>query len=87
MHRDDVNTSTVYCFIYTRIILFSPLHVVQSGSGAHPASYPMDTWGSSTGVKRTEREANHSPQTSVEVKNYVDLYIHLPIRLCGVVFN
>jgi hypothetical protein len=24
---------------------FSPLHVVQTGSGAHPASYPMGTGG------------------------------------------
>jgi hypothetical protein len=31
---------------------FSPLHAVHSGSGAHPASYPMGTVGSlSPGVK------------------------------------
>jgi hypothetical protein len=27
-------------------VRFSPLHVVQTGSGAHPASYPMGTGGS-----------------------------------------
>jgi hypothetical protein len=31
---------------------FSPLHSVQTGSGAHPASYPMGTGGFSSGVKR-----------------------------------
>jgi hypothetical protein len=32
---------------------FSPFHVVQTGSGAHPASYPMGTGGKAAGVKRT----------------------------------
>jgi hypothetical protein len=31
--------------------IFSPFHVVQTGSGAHPASYPMGTGGSFTGGK------------------------------------
>jgi hypothetical protein len=44
------------------------LHVVQTGSGAHPASYPMGTRGSSPGVKRPGREADHSPPASAEVK-------------------
>jgi hypothetical protein len=30
---------------------FSLLHNMQTGSGAHPASYPMDTWGSFPGGK------------------------------------
>jgi hypothetical protein len=30
---------------------FSLLHVIQTGSGAHPASYPMDTGGSFPGDK------------------------------------
>jgi hypothetical protein len=30
---------------------FSPLHVVQTGSGAHPASYPMGTGCSFPGDK------------------------------------
>jgi hypothetical protein len=37
---------------------FSPLHVVQTGSGTHPASYPMGMGNSF-----------HSPPTSAEVKN------------------
>jgi hypothetical protein len=39
------------------------LHSIQTGSGAHPASYPMGTGGSLPGVK-----ADHSPPTSAEVK-------------------
>jgi hypothetical protein len=33
------------------------------------------------------READHSPPTSAEVKKTVDLYIHSPTRLHGVVLN
>jgi hypothetical protein len=41
-----------------------------SGSGAHPASNPMGTGGSFLGGKaRPGRGADHSPQSSVEVKN------------------
>jgi hypothetical protein len=46
---------------------FSPLHAVQTGSGAHPASYPMGTGGG--GVKRPGRQADHSPLYSAEDKN------------------
>jgi hypothetical protein len=38
---------------------FSLLHVVQTGSGVHPTSYPMGTWAVSPGVKRQGREADH----------------------------
>jgi hypothetical protein len=47
---------------------FSPLHVIQTVSGAHPASYPMGTVGSFPGVKRTRCEADRSPPSSAEVK-------------------
>jgi hypothetical protein len=48
---------------------FLLLHIVQTGSGVHPTSYKMGTTGgSSPGVKRQGREANHSPPTSAEVK-------------------
>jgi hypothetical protein len=47
---------------------FSLLHVVQTGCGVHPISYPMGTEGSFPGVKRPGREVNHSPPTSAEVK-------------------
>jgi hypothetical protein len=38
------------------------LHIVQTGSGAHPASFPMSTGGSFPGVKLPGREADTSPQ-------------------------
>jgi hypothetical protein len=44
---------------------FSLLHSVQTGSGAHLASYSMDT----EGVKRPGREADHSPPSSADVEN------------------
>jgi hypothetical protein len=44
-------------------------HRLQDGSGANPASYPMGTWIFSLGVKRPGREADHSPQSSAQVKN------------------
>jgi hypothetical protein len=46
---------------------FSLHQRVQTGSGAHPA-YTMGTRDSFPGVKRPEREADHSPPPSAEVK-------------------
>jgi hypothetical protein len=49
---------------------FSSSPCVQTGSGAHPASYPMGTGGSFSGGKvRPGRDADHSPPSSAEVKN------------------
>jgi hypothetical protein len=43
---------------------------VQTGSGAHPASYTMGTRGSFPGGKAwPKRDADHSPPSSAEVKN------------------
>jgi hypothetical protein len=53
-------------------------HRVQNGSGTHP---PIE-WvprALSLGVKHLGREADHSPQTSAEVKECVELYLHSPI--------
>jgi hypothetical protein len=67
---------------------FSLHHHVQKGSGAHPASYPMGTRGGfSLGIKRPGRGADHSPQSSAEVKECVGLYLHSTIRLHGVVLS
>jgi hypothetical protein len=41
---------------------------VQTGSGVHLSSYQMGTGGSSPGIKRPGREADHSPPASAEVK-------------------
>jgi hypothetical protein len=48
---------------------FSLLHLVQTGSGAHPVSYPMGSGFFSVGVKRQGHEAEHSPPSSAEVQN------------------
>jgi hypothetical protein len=49
---------------------FSSSPCVQTGSGAHPASYSIGTWGSFRGGKaRPGRDADHSPPSSAEVKN------------------
>jgi hypothetical protein len=49
---------------------FSSSPCVQTGSEAHPAFYPMGTWGSFPGGKvRPGRDADHSPPSSAEVKN------------------
>jgi len=58
---------------------FSLCHHVQTGSGAHPASYP-------TRVKGRGHEANHSPSSSAKVN--VWSYTSTPlIHLHGVVLR
>jgi hypothetical protein len=47
---------------------FSLLHVVETGSGVQPTSYPIGTGALSPGIKRQGREADHSPPTSADVK-------------------
>jgi hypothetical protein len=47
----------------------SLLHNIRTGSGDHPVFYPVGTWRSFTGVKRSgERETDHSPPPNSEVK-------------------
>ena len=48
---------------------------VQTGPGAHPASYTMGT-GSFPGVKRPRRDVDHPPASSAEVKERVELYLY-----------
>jgi hypothetical protein len=60
---------------------------VKNGSGAHPASYPMGTRGSFPGVKRPGRESHHSSPSSAEVNECMELYLHSPIHLHGVVLS
>jgi hypothetical protein len=43
--------------------------LLATGSGAHPASYPVGTCGSLPGGKVAGREADHLPPSSVEIKN------------------
>jgi hypothetical protein len=66
---------------------FSLHHRVQSGSGAHPASYPTGTRGSFLGGKAAGREAHHSPPSSAEVKSVWTYTSTPPIHLHGVVLS
>ena len=50
---------------------------VQTGPGAHPASYTMGT-GSFPGVKRPGRGVDHPPPSSAEVEGRVELYLCSP---------
>jgi hypothetical protein len=54
---------------------------VHTGSGAHPTSYPVGTRGSFLGGVGSGREADHSPPSSAEGRDGVELYFHFPIRL------
>jgi hypothetical protein len=49
--------------------IFCPYHLVQTGSEAHPATYPMSTGRLFPGVKPPGREADHSLPKGAEVKN------------------
>jgi hypothetical protein len=64
----------------------SPLHSVQSGAEAHPASYPMGTGCSIPEDKASGREANYSPPSSAQVKDSV---VVPPLTIChlGVTLN
>jgi hypothetical protein len=60
---------------------FSLRHRVQTGSGAHTASYPMGTGVLSPEVKRPGHEVDHSPASSAEVKNVWGYTSTLPYAL------
>jgi hypothetical protein len=74
---DDVISRSDYCCRHRTLIDicwiwadFSSSPCVQTGSGAHPASYLMGTGGSFPGGKAWPgRDADHSPPSSAEVKN------------------
>jgi hypothetical protein len=58
---------------------FSSSPCVQTGSGAHPASYPMGTGGPFPGGEvRPGRDADHSPPSSAKVKYEYELYLLSP---------
>jgi hypothetical protein len=66
---------------------FSLHHRVQTGSVAHPASYPMGTRGCFPGGKAAGCEADHSPPSIAEVRNAWNYTSTPPIRPHGVVLN
>ena len=53
--------------------------LVQTGPGAHPASYTMGTW-SFRGVKRPGRGVDHPPSSTTEFKERVDQYLYSTSR-------
>jgi hypothetical protein len=64
---------------------FSFIPCVQTGSGAHPASYPVGTGGPFPGGKaRPGRDADHSPPSRDDFKYEQELYLLSPMRLHGV---
>jgi hypothetical protein len=48
---------------------FSVLHSIQTGSGAHPSSYSLDTGECFHGIKWPGHKADHSSPSGAEVKN------------------
>jgi hypothetical protein len=49
--------------------IFSLCHHIQTSSGTHPVSHPINTWGSFPRVKWLGHEADHSPPSGVDIKN------------------
>jgi hypothetical protein len=54
---------------------------------AHPASYPMGIRALSLEVKHPGCEADHSPPSNADIKECVELYLHFPICLHGMVLS
>jgi hypothetical protein len=70
---------TCNCALLPAILHWSSLnHRVQTGSGAHPASCPMDTVDFFLLVKRPGCETDHSSPYGAEVKEWLELYLHSP---------
>jgi hypothetical protein len=66
--RDSSDSTNYATGKYIALLNGNFLHVVQTGCGAHPASYPMGTGTLSPGAKRQGREADHSSPASAEIK-------------------
>jgi hypothetical protein len=59
-----------------REIDFFLFHSVQTGSEAHPASYPIGTADPFWEGKRPGRKDDHSPPSSAEIKNGLNGMVH-----------
>jgi hypothetical protein len=67
-----------------------PISVLQYFATRLSHIYPPIQWvpgALSLGVKRPGREAYYSPPSSAEAKEWVELYLHSPIHLNGVVLS
>jgi hypothetical protein len=61
---------------------FSLLHIIHTSSGTYPASIQWALGALSLGIKQKEHEAEHSPPSSLEVKNsgVIPPIPHMPSR-------
>jgi len=59
---------------------------VQTGPGAHPASYTKGTE-SFSGIKRPRRGVYHPPPSSAEVEGRVELNIYPPLGFLGLLYD
>jgi hypothetical protein len=62
-------------------------HRVQTGSGVNPASCVMGSGDLTPGIKRLGRAADHSPTSSVEIKNAWSYASTPPVCLHGAVHS
>jgi hypothetical protein len=69
--------------------IFPPSHHIQTGSGAHPVSYPGKYWWGdlSSGVQQPRHEAVHSHPCRPEVTNVWSHTSALPVHLHGMALN
>jgi hypothetical protein len=68
-------------------VIFSLRRRVQTGSRAHPSSYPVGNGVLFPEVLRPGREAGHSPTPCTEVKNAWNYTSAPPLRLHGVLLS
>jgi hypothetical protein len=67
------------------IFLFDTVSRPAMGPTQHPMRWVPGAL--SLGIKRPEHEAEYAPPSSAEVKECVELHLHSPIRLHGVVLS
>jgi hypothetical protein len=75
------NPKKVICLNFMSVFL----HYVQTALGPTQSPIQWVPGALSLGVKRQGRKAGHSPPSSAEIKEWVELYLHSPTRLHGVV--
>jgi hypothetical protein len=91
--RSSIGVATVYGLDYREFDSRRGMGIYLFTTASSPALGPTQppiqwvTGDLSPAVKRPEREADHSPPSSAEVKGCLALYLHSPIRLHGVVLS
>jgi hypothetical protein len=87
--HSSVGTALGYGLDYRWFECWQRLGIFLFTTVSRPAlgPYPLGNGGSFPGDKAPECEADHSSPSCVEVKECVELYLHSPIRLHGVVLS